>query len=142
MLLLSATGFAFNNAASCLALQYTEALNALLIQSSAPLFVAIWALLLFGVRLTSAQLAGIVISLAGVLTIILRGDASALATIRTSGTTAGHALMRATSARRPHRAAPKTLKKLKRKSGAKNVEVQGGDAEGREFHGRRRRIRL
>ena len=82
MLLLSATGFAFNNAASYLALQYTEALNALLIQSSAPLFVAIWALLLFGVRLTWAQFAGIVISLAGVLTIILRGDPSALATIR------------------------------------------------------------
>jgi len=82
MLLLSATGFAFNNAISYLALQYTEALNALLIQSSAPLFVALWALLLFGVRLTWAQLAGIVISLAGVLTIILRGDVSALATIR------------------------------------------------------------
>ena len=81
MLLLSATGFAFNNAISYLALQYTEALNALLIQSSAPLFVALWALLLFGVRLTWAQLGGIVISLAGVLTIILRGDASALAAI-------------------------------------------------------------
>jgi drug/metabolite transporter (DMT)-like permease len=81
LLLLAATGFAFNNAASYLALQYTEALNALLIQSSAPLFVAIWALVLFGVRLTWAQLAGIVISLAGVLTIILRGDFGALATI-------------------------------------------------------------
>jgi drug/metabolite transporter (DMT)-like permease len=81
LLLLSATGFAFNNAASYLALQYTEALNALLIQSSAPLFVAIWALLLFGVRLTWAQLAGIVISLAGVMTIILRGDLGALAAI-------------------------------------------------------------
>jgi drug/metabolite transporter (DMT)-like permease len=81
LLLLSATGFAYNNAASYLALQYTEALNALLIQSSAPLFVAVWALLLFGVRLTWAQLAGIVISLTGVLTIILRGDLGALATI-------------------------------------------------------------
>ena len=81
MLLLSATGFAFNNAISYLALQYTEALNALLIQSSAPLFVALWALLLFGVRLTFAQLTGIVISLTGVLTIILRGAPSALATI-------------------------------------------------------------
>src|SRR5207244_4572193 len=50
MLALSATGFAFNNALSYWALQYTEALNALLIQSSAPLFVALWALLLFGVR--------------------------------------------------------------------------------------------
>jgi drug/metabolite transporter (DMT)-like permease len=79
MLLLSATGFAYNNAASYLALQYTEALNALLIQSSGPLFVALWAL--FGVRLTWAQLLGILISLTGVLTIPLRGDWTALAAI-------------------------------------------------------------
>src|SRR5580692_6189206 len=82
MLTLSATGFAFNNALAYAALQYTEALNALLIQSSGPLFVALCALLLFGVRLTWAQSAGIVISLAGVLTIILHGDFSALAGIR------------------------------------------------------------
>jgi drug/metabolite transporter (DMT)-like permease len=82
MLGLSATGFAINNALSYWALQYTEALNALLIQSSGPLFVALWALVLFGVRLTWAQLAGIAISLAGVLTIILRGDVTALAAIR------------------------------------------------------------
>jgi drug/metabolite transporter (DMT)-like permease len=79
---LSATGFAFNNALSYWALQFTQALNALLIQSSGPLFVALWALILFGVRLTWAQLAGIALSLLGVLTIILRGDLSALAGIR------------------------------------------------------------
>ena len=79
---LSATGFAFNNAISYWALQYTEALNALLIQSSGPLFVALWSLLLFGMRLTWAQLAGIAISLAGVLTILLRGDLAALVNIR------------------------------------------------------------
>ena len=82
MIGLSATGFAINNALSYWALQYTEALNALLIQSSGPLFIALWALILFGVRLTWAQLAGIAISLAGVLTIILRGDLGALAGIR------------------------------------------------------------
>jgi drug/metabolite transporter (DMT)-like permease len=81
MLALSATGFAFNNAASYWALQYTQALNALLIQSSGPLFVALWSLLLFGVRLTWAQLGGILISLAGVLIILLRGDFGALAGI-------------------------------------------------------------
>ena len=59
-----------------------QALNALLIQSSGPLFVALWSLMLFGVRLTWAQLAGIVISLVGVLTIVLHGDLSALAGIR------------------------------------------------------------
>jgi drug/metabolite transporter (DMT)-like permease len=82
MVLLSATGFAFNNAVSYWAMQYTEALNALLIQSAGPLFVALWSLVLFGTRLTRGQLAGIVISLIGVLTIILRGDFSALAGIR------------------------------------------------------------
>jgi drug/metabolite transporter (DMT)-like permease len=81
MLLLSAIGFAFNNAISYWAMQYTQALNALLIQSSGPLFVALWSLILFGVRLTGAQLAGIAISLIGVLTIILRGDFGALASI-------------------------------------------------------------
>ena len=81
MLFLSLVGFAFNNAISYWALQYTEALNALLIQSAGPLFVALWSLALFGIRLTGAQLAGITISLAGVLTIILRGDWSALASI-------------------------------------------------------------
>jgi drug/metabolite transporter (DMT)-like permease len=79
---LSATGFAINNALAYWGLQYTEALNALLIQSSAPLFVALWVLILFGVRLTWAQLAGIAISLAGVLTIILRGDLAALTAVR------------------------------------------------------------
>jgi drug/metabolite transporter (DMT)-like permease len=81
MVLLSATGFALNNALSYWALQYTEALNALMIQSSAPLFVALWSLLLFGVRLTLAQFAGIALSLAGVLTILLKGDFGALAKI-------------------------------------------------------------
>jgi len=82
MIGLSATGFAINNALSYWALQHTQALNALLIQSSGPLFVALWSLALFGVRLTWAQLAGIALSLIGVLTIILGGDLTALAGIR------------------------------------------------------------
>jgi len=82
MIGLSATGFAINNALSYWALQYMQALNALLIQSAGPLFVALWSLVLFGVRLTWSQLAGIAISLAGVLTIILRGDLGTLAGIR------------------------------------------------------------
>jgi drug/metabolite transporter (DMT)-like permease len=81
LVMLSATGFAINNALSYWALQYTQALNALLIQSAGPLFVALWSLW-FGVRLTLAQLAGITVSLAGVLAIILRGDFFALAAIQ------------------------------------------------------------
>lgn len=82
MIVLSATGFAANNALSYAGLQYTEALNALLIQSSGPLFVAMWALILFGVRLTLGQTLGITLSLIGVLIIILRGDVTALASIK------------------------------------------------------------
>jgi drug/metabolite transporter (DMT)-like permease len=82
LVLLSATGFAINTTLSYWALQYTQALNALLIQSSGPLFVALWSLILFGVRLTFAQLIGITISLAGVLIIILRGDLAALASVQ------------------------------------------------------------
>lgn len=81
VLVLSATGFAINNALSYWALQFTEALNGLLIQSAGPLFVASWSLLLFGVRLTRAQMLGILISLMGVLTIILRGDFAMLGSI-------------------------------------------------------------
>lgn len=79
LLLLAATGFAGNNVLAYSGLQYTQALNGLLIQSSAPLFVALWSLGLFGVRLTPAQALGIMISLAGVLTILLHGDVSAIA---------------------------------------------------------------
>jgi drug/metabolite transporter (DMT)-like permease len=82
LLLLAFTGFAFNNALSYWGLQHTQALNALLIQSSGPLFVALWSLVLFGVRLSWMQAAGILVSLLGVLVIILRGDLAALAAIR------------------------------------------------------------
>jgi drug/metabolite transporter (DMT)-like permease len=82
LITLSATGFAINNALSYWALQFTQAINALLIQSSGPLFVALWSLTLFGVRLTWGQLAGIALSLLGVLTIILRGDFAAFAAIK------------------------------------------------------------
>src|SRR3977135_3021251 len=64
------------------ALQYPQALTPLLIQSSGPLFVAVWSLLLLGVRLTWAQLAGIATSLAGVLTLIPHGDLGPLRTIQ------------------------------------------------------------
>ena len=70
----SATGFAINNALSYWALQYTEALNALLIQSSGPLFVALWSFVLFSDYLSLRQAAGIAISLVGVGVIVCHGS--------------------------------------------------------------------
>ena len=81
MLLLAVTSITAYNTLAYIGLQYTTALNALLIQSSGPLFIAFWSLALFRTRLTLAQAAGILISLLGVLVIIARGDIEAFAAI-------------------------------------------------------------
>jgi len=82
LLVLAFTGFAANTVLAYWGLVYTQALNGLLIQSAGPLCVAVWTLILFGVRLTLAQTLGIAASMAGVLTIILRGDLTALASVQ------------------------------------------------------------
>lgn len=78
LLLLAATGISCYNAMSYYALQYTQALNALLLQSVAPLLVGLWSFLLFRDRLSLGQTAGILTSMCGVLLIISRGDMDTL----------------------------------------------------------------
>ena len=82
MIVLSITGISAFNTLQYWALQYTEALNTLILQSAAPLIVAIWALILLGARLKLAQAAGVLLSLTGVLVILLHGDLTTLAAIR------------------------------------------------------------
>src|ERR1700733_1998478 len=79
MLIVSVTGIGAFNTLQYWALEYTQALNTLLLQSAGPLFVAVWSLILLGVRL--AQAGGIALSLIGVLVILLHGDLTALAGI-------------------------------------------------------------
>ena len=62
-----------------LALHYTQAINSLLLQSVAPLFVALWTFALFRERLTAMQATGIMISMTGALVIVCRGDIGVLA---------------------------------------------------------------
>src|SRR6478609_8494578 len=81
MIVLSITGIGAFNTLQYWALEYTQALNTLLLQSAGPLFVAMWSLILLGVRLTPAQASGIALSLAGVLVILLHGELSALTNI-------------------------------------------------------------
>src|SRR5215208_1973340 len=81
MVVLSVTGIGAFNTLQYWALEHTEALNTLLLQSAGPLFVAAWSLILLGVRLTLAQACGIVLSLTGVLVILLRGELTTLASI-------------------------------------------------------------
>jgi drug/metabolite transporter (DMT)-like permease len=85
MLALSATGIGAFNSMQYAALEHTTALNVLLLQSIGPLFVAVWSLLLLGVRLTVAQGIGIVLSICGVITILTQGDPALLFGIRLNG---------------------------------------------------------
>src|ERR1051325_1011811 len=81
MVLLSITGIGAFNTLQYWALEHTQALNTLLLQSAGPLVVAAWSLVLLGARLTLAQAAGILLSLAGVLVILLHGDLTKLSGI-------------------------------------------------------------
>src|ERR1700754_1411039 len=81
MIVLSITGIGAFNTLQYWALEHTQALNTLLLQSAGPLVVAVWSLLLLGVRLTLAQAAGVLLSLIGVLVILLHGDLGKLSSI-------------------------------------------------------------
>jgi drug/metabolite transporter (DMT)-like permease len=81
MVFLSVTGIGIFTALQYWSLEHTQALNTLLLQSAAPLFVAVWSLILLGVRLTLAQAGGIVLSLIGVLVILLHGDLTTLTSV-------------------------------------------------------------
>jgi drug/metabolite transporter (DMT)-like permease len=82
MIAISIIGISAFNTLQYWALEHTTALNTLLLQSAGPLFVAVWSLILLGVRLTLAQAGGIVLSLVGVLVILLHGDLTALTSIQ------------------------------------------------------------
>ena len=81
MVIISVTGIGAFNTLQYWALEYTQALNTLLLQSAGPLVVAVWSLILLGVRLTLAQAAGVALSLTGVLVILMHGDLSTLSSI-------------------------------------------------------------
>ncbi|WP_018700399.1 DMT family transporter [Amorphus coralli] len=72
--LLSLTGVTLYNALIYTGLEYTEALNGALLQSVQPLMIALFALILYGDRLTRFQITGIAVSFVGVVLIISAGN--------------------------------------------------------------------
>ncbi|GGF86527.1 DMT transporter permease [Azorhizobium oxalatiphilum] len=82
LVVLAACGISCYNAMSYYGLQYTQAINGLLVQSVGPLLVALWSLFLFRDRLSGGQATGILVSLAGVIVIISKGDPDTLLHLR------------------------------------------------------------
>ena len=82
LILIAFVGFSVYNTMAYYGLQYTTAINGLLLQSVGPLFVAMWTFALFGERLTLRQACGIAVSLTGVLVIICHGSLTVLLTIK------------------------------------------------------------
>jgi drug/metabolite transporter (DMT)-like permease len=82
MLALAATGIALFNTVAYIGLSGTTALNVLLMQSSLPLVVSIWAFVLFKEWPSGWQLNAIVISLAGVAFVAAHGSLDALLGLR------------------------------------------------------------
>ncbi len=74
MVVLSALGIAFFNAALYIAAESTTALNILMLQTSVPVLIVFACYLIFGDRVTGRQAVGIALSLAGALTLIMHGD--------------------------------------------------------------------
>jgi len=78
ILLLSTLGIAAFNTLAYSGLQYTEAINAFLLQSLMPVLIVLLSFLVFRERVTRLQCVGILVSLCGAVTIIARGDAEIL----------------------------------------------------------------
>lgn len=78
VLLLSLAGIASFNTLVYIGLQYTIAVNGLLMQSLMPVLIVGLSFLFFGEKITSVQSLGVFVSLAGALTIIGRGSVEIL----------------------------------------------------------------
>jgi drug/metabolite transporter (DMT)-like permease len=79
--LLALTGFSAYNTMAYYGLHFTTAINGLLLQSVAPLFVAVWSFVLFRDRLSLRQAIGILLSLGGVTVIVCHGSLEILLAI-------------------------------------------------------------
>ena len=78
MLVLAFTGIATYNTMCYIGLQYTTAINVLLLQSVIPVVILVWAYALFGERPSAAQALGIAVSLTGVAAIASGGSLDTL----------------------------------------------------------------
>jgi len=81
LLLLTGTGIAGYNTIVYFALHFTTSINAAVVNSTTPLFIAIFSIFLLKERLTSIQIAAIGISIIGVVFILSQGSLDILKTL-------------------------------------------------------------
>jgi drug/metabolite transporter (DMT)-like permease len=79
LLLLAATGVASFNTMTYVGLQYTTALNALILASAGPMIILLWAFVLFGERPGLRRMLGMMLSLLGVAIVVSQGSLATLA---------------------------------------------------------------
>jgi drug/metabolite transporter (DMT)-like permease len=84
LLLLAATGVAAFNTMTYIGLQYTTAVNALILASAGPLIILVWAFVLFDERPGLRQMLGMMLSLLGVAIVVSRGSLATLAHLSVS----------------------------------------------------------
>ncbi len=82
VLLLATVGIASFNTLAYSGLQYTQAINAFLLQSLMPVLIVAFSFALFGEKIRPLQAIGILVSLSGAVTIIARGDLAILAALQ------------------------------------------------------------
>lgn len=75
---MAAIGIAAFNTLVYLGLHFTTAINGLLLQSMMPVLIVLFSFLLFGERVAPLQAFGVLVSLAGVTAIVMRGDLAVL----------------------------------------------------------------
>ncbi len=85
LLVLGAIGIGSHNALAYLGLNYTTATNGVILNSFIPVMIIAIAWIFLRERLTGVQLAGVAVSLGGVLAIIARGSPEALLGLRFNG---------------------------------------------------------
>lgn len=85
VVVLSLTGISIYNTFVYVGLHTTTAINAALLQAFQPVMIAVYALLIYGDRLTAYQATGIAVSLVGVVAIVTRGDPSLLFAFEING---------------------------------------------------------
>lgn len=81
LMLLAATGVAAFNTLVYAGLQYTVAINAFLLQAMMPLLIVVFSYLLFRTPIHQRLAWGVILCLAGAVTIIVRGDLEVMAAL-------------------------------------------------------------